>query len=128
MSNLQSDRITINDCQIRAVRETFTSTTKTITVVVANYHSCYVDFMALRTLGSDNIAYWHGFLNNNYNTGYSHELDFEAGDGNLALTFTENAGGSQGTYTFGLDSSGSSATFTMYLYQMSSSMPSISVS
>lgn len=125
MSNLQSDRITINDCQIRAVRETFTSTTKTITVVVANYHSCYVDFMALRTLGSDNIAYWHGFLNNNYNTGYDHALDFEAGDGNLALNFT-NVG--SGTYTFGLDSSGSSATFTMYLYQMSSSMPSISVS
>lgn len=125
MSNLQSDRITINDCQIRAVRETFTSTTKTITVVVANYHSCYVDFMALRTLGSDNIAYWHGFLNNNYNTGYAHALDFEAGDGNLALTFT-NVG--SGTYTFGLDSSGSSATFTMYLYQTSSTVPSISVS
>jgi len=125
MSNLQSDRITINDCQIRAVRETFTSTTKTITVVVANYHSCYVDFMALRTLGSDNIAYWHGFLNNNYSTGYAHALDFEAGDGNLALTFT-NVG--SGTYTFGLDSSGSSATFTMYLYQMTSSVPSISVS
>ena len=125
MSNLQSDRITINDCQIRAVREIFTSTTKTITVVVANYHSCYVDFMALRTLGSDNIAYWHGFLNNNYNTGYAHALDFEAGDGNLALTFT-NVG--SGTYTFGLDSSGSSATFTMYLYQTSSTVPSISVS
>tara|TARA_B100002019_G_C20937454_1_gene435144 strand:+ start:157 stop:549 length:393 start_codon:yes stop_codon:yes gene_type:complete len=130
MSNLLSDRLVINSGTatetVRAEREYFINTARTVTVTVTNYSACYVNFAVQRTNASDTFAYWQGYLNNNYNEGHHYATNIRVGTYNtLTLTFSKN---NSGEYYWAMNSSGSGATWTMFLWGFDGNVPSISTS
>ena len=125
-SHLESSRVQINDCVIRAEREYFINTARTVTVVVSNYSACKVNFMVLRSNASSTFRYWNGYLNNNNNTGYDSPIETALGTTNtLSLTFYND---NNGTYRFVMNSSGSGAWWGIYLWTLNGSTPSVSSS
>lgn len=82
------------------------SVRRRVQVVLGNYTMTKFRIYALRTNSGDSIAYWEGFLNNNFNQSYSDTFTSSSGGGTIGFTFSSS---SAGVWNFDFNTSGSGA-------------------